>query len=390
MTASPDGRGDGGIERDRVVPRLEELLGKVVEHRKVRHAVIGAAAIDGSWEWCDAAGEANPDGTTMGPETPWFLASVTKLYIASIVLRLYEQGLVDLNAPIPVYLPNSLKTGVHVWEGVDRTAEVTVAHLLAHATGLPDSLVEHRKGEPGLVAEIEAGDVSFSLGDAVERVRSLKPHFAPSNLEGDAGQGAVFRYELSAIDADRRAGERTADRVLHRSLLFEPLGLRHTWFPGDEALGDVGRPATPWLNDWPLQDRPKALQSLGDLFGTTGDVLRFGRALFSRAGVQRQGHRRVDVQPIPSLRVPAQRSSHRIAGMAHRDRPRDDALRAVESHGPWTTPASTVGTHRINCVMAVVRAAPWTAARRHRRSSHKGRSPVPGDPVSAPRTRPMN
>jgi D-alanyl-D-alanine carboxypeptidase len=281
MTGGPEGRGDGGIERDRVVPRLEELLGKVVAHDKVRHAVIGAAAIDGSWEWCGATGEANPDGTAMGPETPWFLASLTKLYIASVVLRLYEQQLIDVDAPIPEYLPDSLKTGVHVWEGVDRTADIRVAHLLAHATGLPDSLVEHRKGELSLVAEIEAGDVAFTLEDAVERVRSLEPHFAPSNLDGDRVKVRYSdtNYQLLMLIAEQVSGQSVG--VLHRSLLFEPLGLRHTWFPGDEALGEVGRPATPWLSDWPLQDRPKALRSLGDLFGTTGDVLRFGRALFS-------------------------------------------------------------------------------------------------------------
>ena len=64
-------------------------------------------------------------------------------------------------------------------------------------------------------------------------------------------------------------------------MLFEPLGLRQTWFPGDQPLDEVGRPATSWVGEWPLQVRPRALRSLGDLFSTTRDVLSFGRALFS-------------------------------------------------------------------------------------------------------------
>jgi CubicO group peptidase (beta-lactamase class C family) len=269
------------VGQGRVVPRLEELLQKAVGYRKVRHAVIGAAAIDDSWQWVDAAGEANPDGTAMEADTPWFLASVTKLYIASVVLRLHEQGLVDLAAPIPEYLPGSLATGLHVRDGVDRTADISVTHLLAHATGLPDSLIEHRKGETGLVAEIEAGDLAFTLEEAVERIRSLRPHFAPSDL--DHGRPTVrysdTNYQLLMLIAERVSGQSIGE--LHRRLLFEPLGLQHTWFPGDEALADVGRPATPWLGDWPLRDRPNALRSLGDLFGTTANVLAFGRALFS-------------------------------------------------------------------------------------------------------------
>ena len=281
MAPIPDSRDDAGIERDRVVPRLEELLGRIVVHRKVRHAAIGAAAIDGSWEWCDAAGEANPDGTAMTADTPWFLASITKLYIATIVLRLYEQGLIDLAAPIPEYLPDALKIGLHVLGGVDRTSGITVTHLLAHATGLPDSLVEHRKGEPGLVAEIEAGDVAFTRVEAVGRIRSVKPHFAPSNLDGDRPKVRYSdtNYQLLMLIAEHVSGRSIGD--LDRSLLFEPLGLRCTWFPGDEAPGEAARPATPWLGDWPLQDRPRALRSIGDLYATTGDVLRFGRALFT-------------------------------------------------------------------------------------------------------------
>ena len=137
MPSTVGGDSGTGIERDRLLPRLKGLLTKVSSHRKVRHAVIGAAAIDGSWEWSDAAGEANPDGTPMGPETPWFLASVTKLYIASVVFRLHEQGRINLNAPIPEYLPDGLKDGLHVRDGVDRTSQITVTHLLAHGTGLP-------------------------------------------------------------------------------------------------------------------------------------------------------------------------------------------------------------------------------------------------------------
>ncbi len=279
----PDVSGEAGavVGLDEVAPRLEQLLQKSSSYRKVRHVVLGAGAIDGSWEWSDATGEANPDGAPMAPDTPWFLASVTKLYIASVVLRLHEQGLIDLGAPIPGYLPDGLKTGLHVRDGVDRTAEITVTHLLAHATGLPDSLVEHRKGERGLVTEIEAGDVAFTFEEAVERIRSLTPHFPPSDLTRDRPKlrYSDTNYQLLMVIAEQASGQSMGE--LHRKLLFAPLGLRHTWFPGDQPLGEAGQPATPWLGDWPLQDRPMALRSLGDLFSTTGDVLSFGRALFS-------------------------------------------------------------------------------------------------------------
>jgi CubicO group peptidase (beta-lactamase class C family) len=281
MTSTAGAGGVEGIERDRVVPRLESLMKKVSAHRTVRHVAMGATLLDGSWEWRDAVGEAGPDGAPMDPDTPWFLASVTKLFIASVVLRLHERGLVDLDAPIPEYLPDGLKRGMHVRDGVDRTADITVTHLLAHASGLPDSLTEHTRDGRGLVSEIEAGDVAFTFEEAVARIRSLTPHFPPSDLEGDRPKlrYSDTNYQLLMVIAEQVSGRTMAD--LHRSVLFEPLGLRHTWFPGSKAPAEVGPPATPWLGDWPLLDRPLALRSLGDLYSTTSDVLRFGRALFS-------------------------------------------------------------------------------------------------------------
>jgi CubicO group peptidase (beta-lactamase class C family) len=281
----PDASGEAVVivGSDEAVPRLERLLQKLSKDGKVRHVVLGGAAIDGSWEWSDAVGAANPDGTPMTTDTPWFLASVTKLYIAAVVLSLYEQGSIDLDAPIPEYLPAGLQTGLHVREGVDRTGEITVTHLLAHASGLPDLLVEHQKGEQSLVAEIEAGDVAFSFVEAVERVRSVPPHFPPSDLTGTRPKVRYSdtNYQLLMVIAEQASGLSMGE--LHRKLVFEPLGLRHTWFPGDQPPGEVGRPATPWLGDWPLEDRPMALRSLGDLFATTQDVLSFGRALFTGA-----------------------------------------------------------------------------------------------------------
>lgn len=281
MPAHPSSNADPGTMRDRVVPRLERLLAKVSSHRKVRHAIVGAAAIDGSWEWSAAAGEAGPEGTPMDAATPWFLASVTKLYIASVTLRLFEQGRLDLDAPISEYLPDGLRRGLHVRDGVDRTAEITVTHLLAHATGLPDSLVEHPKGGRSLVDQIQQADLAFSFEEAVGRIRGLDPHFAPSDLNGKRTRVRYSdtNYQLLMVIAEQVSGLTMG--TLHRRLLFEPLGLRHTWFPGDEPLDPAGRPAIPWLGDWPLQDRPLALRSIGDLYATTADVLRFGRALFT-------------------------------------------------------------------------------------------------------------
>jgi D-alanyl-D-alanine carboxypeptidase len=57
----------------------------------------------------------------MRPETPFFLASIDKLYTATIVLKLHERGRIRLDEPITTYLPPQLIGGLHRLNGVDYT-----------------------------------------------------------------------------------------------------------------------------------------------------------------------------------------------------------------------------------------------------------------------------
>jgi CubicO group peptidase (beta-lactamase class C family) len=221
----------------------------------------------------------------MRAATPWLLASITKLHIATVVLRLHERGVVDLDAPVSAYLPPELARGLHVLDGVDYTERITPTHLLGHLTGLPNALDERPRGGRSLLEEVlEDGDRAWSAEDAVARARDrLRPHFPPSDPQAARPR---IRYSdtnflLLMVIAEHLTGRSMG--ALYRELLFEPLGLAHTWFPGDEPLQPAGEPATVWLGDRPVVDRPLAMRSFGDLYGTVGDVLRFGRALFTGA-----------------------------------------------------------------------------------------------------------
>lgn len=272
-----------GADKRAVVDRMQRLLRGLAARRRVRHAVVGVASADGSWSWSGASGEATPSGVALRTDMAWFLASVTKLYIATVVLRLYERGLVDLDAPISVYLPGELSAGLHVLHGVDHSGQITPVHLLGHLSGLPDSLDERPPGGRSLVERfVEDGDCAWSLEEAIVLARDkLTPHFPPS--PPDAAKPRIrysdTNFQLLMVIAQRVSGR--SMQGLYRDLLFEPLGLSHTWLPGDQPGKPVDGPATVWFGDRPLVDRPLAMQSIGDLYSTIDDVLRFGCALFS-------------------------------------------------------------------------------------------------------------
>jgi CubicO group peptidase (beta-lactamase class C family) len=65
------------------------------------------------------------------PETLFHMASVTKPFVATCVMQLWEQGKVDLDAPVTKYLP-------YFRLNDPRYRSITVRQILSHSSGMPD------------------------------------------------------------------------------------------------------------------------------------------------------------------------------------------------------------------------------------------------------------
>ncbi len=69
------------------------LTGLVGDGKLIRNVVLYVAKGDGSWTWSGAAGIAHEDTQQpMTADTPIYIASVKKLYVAAAVMRLVERG----------------------------------------------------------------------------------------------------------------------------------------------------------------------------------------------------------------------------------------------------------------------------------------------------------
>ena len=271
--ASGSGTGSEAIRK-----RLEEFLQKLVAPKHIRHALLAVEKGDGSFRWVGAAGDAFPDGTPMRPDTPIWMASVTKLFIAAAVHKLHEEGALSLGDPMSAHLPPDLIEGIHRLGGVDYSEQITLRHLLGHFSGLPDFLEDRPKGEPSLIEQLLEQDASFAIQDVVHIVREkLVPLFPPQPLEGKRRR---IRYSDTNYQLLMAIMEAVTGRPTHqvfREMFYEPLGLRHTFHPG--TLGEAEpRPATTWIGDRPL-DSPETVRSARDLISTANDMLAFLRAL---------------------------------------------------------------------------------------------------------------
>lgn len=258
--------------------RLQALLRELVSRKEVKHAIMAVERGDGSLRWIGVAGDAYPDGTPMREDTPIWMASVTKLYIAAVVLKLHERGLLDLAERIATYLPPSLTRGIHRLEGTDYSEAITVRHLLTHSSGLPDFLEERPAGGKSLFDRIPEQDMAWTIEDAMALVReSLKPYFPPQPFDAKRQK---LRYSDTNFQLLIAIIEAVTGKSIHEAfdeLLYKPLGLERTYHP-DAAPEDAPKPATVWLADRPL-DIPLAMRSFGDLISTADEMLRFMKAL---------------------------------------------------------------------------------------------------------------
>jgi len=256
--------------------RLQQLLEGKVGRKHVQSVVVGVQPDEGDVT-STAAGTAWPDGTPMTVETPYYLASITKMYTATVVMKLADDELIDLSASIANYLNADLVAGIHVLDGVDHSSEVLVSQLVNQTSGLADYYGGKKKGGTSFLDDLLAGgDRALSLADIVGIVRELEPEFEPGARGGRKSHYSDTNYALLGAIVEEVTGTRLAR--LFSEMIFEPLGLEQT-FVFDHTKSQP-EPAAMFNRDQQI-DIPLAMSSFvpdGAIVATVEDSLRFLKA----------------------------------------------------------------------------------------------------------------
>ena len=124
-------------------PALRGLAAELDSLRRA-HAIPGLAVAvmrDGATVWAEGFGVADVDeGVPVAPDTPFWIASVTKTFIGLTFLHLAEDGVVDLDAPM-ASLPEFNEfcawlagTDLPFGHNLDCTGAITVRTLLTHTS----------------------------------------------------------------------------------------------------------------------------------------------------------------------------------------------------------------------------------------------------------------
>jgi D-alanyl-D-alanine carboxypeptidase len=204
------------------------VSGLVEKDKSVRNCVLSVMKGDGSFSWSGAAGIACQEGQVpMSKDTPIYIASITKLYTATAIMRLHEKGVLSLDDPMSKYLPEKLIQGIHVYEGKDYSQEITIKELLSHTSGIADYYTEKPKGGKSLFELfLEEPERSWTVVETIKRARVLEPNFAP----GTDASYSDTNFQLLGKVIEVITGKPL--HIIYENFFFRPLGLKHTWLTG--------------------------------------------------------------------------------------------------------------------------------------------------------------
>jgi D-alanyl-D-alanine carboxypeptidase len=213
---------------------MEHLVTDLVSSNKlVKNCVLYIAKGDGSFTWSGATGIANQAGRIpMTKDTPIYLASITKLYVATVIMILYEQGSVRLDDHISRYLPLELVQGLNVYQGHDYSQEITIEQLLSQTSGIPDYYDE--KGKDGkTLFEIFKNDQQrhWTVEDQVAWVRN---DLVSKSMPGQTASYSDTNYQLLGKIIEAITGK-SLQKVL-KEFLFFPLNLKRTWLTSEDDV----------------------------------------------------------------------------------------------------------------------------------------------------------
>jgi CubicO group peptidase (beta-lactamase class C family) len=236
---------------ERLTARLERRVR--TEQREKRLPSIAAAVLrDGELIWEAAVGVADVEaGLEATPNTQYRIGSITKTFTAAAIMQLRDAGKLDLEDRLDRHVDGAAHTP-------------TIRRLLSHASGLQ----RETQDDSWLTLRFAPPDELLETLAQAELVLPSGARFHYSNLA----------FALLGIVVERASGLPYQDYVRER--LFEPVGLTRVTFEPEPpaAKGYLAQPYADGVWDT-IGVETGAWASAGQLWGTAGDICRWGAFL---------------------------------------------------------------------------------------------------------------
>ncbi|MFI9171278.1 serine hydrolase domain-containing protein [Streptomyces lincolnensis] len=239
---------------------------------------VTVAVREGHRTWSTTAGVGNiRTGKPRSPHDRYRAGSVTKTFVATVLLQLEAEGRLSLDDSVDKWLPGLVRGNGH--DG----RKVTLRQLLNHTSGIFDVLADPGYRRTYMSAEgfFEHRYDRLKPEDLVAIAMSHEPFFKP----GASWRYSNTNYVLAALVIEKATGHAYGDEVRRR--IIKPLGLNATSVPdrrvtlprpSSRAYSKLGGPDTGPTYDV-TELNPGIAYGGGQMISSSADLTRFYSAL---------------------------------------------------------------------------------------------------------------
>lgn len=194
--------------------QCEKIMDGLCKRSKIHEAVAYIENGDGSISW--------NRGYNRSIDSPMLMASITKLFITTCILILWEKGMLSLDDKLSKYLDKSILDKLHIYKGKEYSYELTISDLLFQVSGLPDYFLE---GKEPFEKKVLKEDCCIDFDTMIAVAKSMKPNFEPRR------RGRSYYADLN-FDLLGKIIENITSLSLsqvYQNFIFTPLNLKSTY-----------------------------------------------------------------------------------------------------------------------------------------------------------------
>ncbi|WP_271765252.1 serine hydrolase domain-containing protein [Aquimarina algiphila] len=260
---------------------------------------------DGDVLASEAVGKRKREGNAIEITDQFRIASSTKLFVATIILQLEEEGKLRLNAPIYKHLNgmNDLQfEKFHLYQAFAFSKAITIKHLLSHRSGLADIFNDRQEAFFGKV--MATPNRQYRPEDMVNLYFEFELNKDAKFKPGEEWRYSDMNYVLLGFLIEKLDGKSLSQSI--RDRILNPLKMQDTYFEFYEKthsnngrihqyVGNTDFNAINTSFDW----------SGGGLVSTHQDLTIFIKALFNGKLMSYESlEKMIAVQPTKETELP--------------------------------------------------------------------------------------
>lgn len=240
---------------------LQDTLDTYVTAIPSIKGMSAAVYYPGQGIWQGVSGDSY-DGEPITPDMQLGIASNTKLFVSTVMLKLQEDNIISLDDSLHTWLPD--------YANVDHN--ITIRQLLNHTSGISDPIFV----SPWMDTIMQNPDRVFTPEEVLSWLTA--PFFAPGTSWGYSN----VNYILAGMIAENATGFHISELI--RNYILTPLNMDSTFYDVEEP--ESGTVAHRWYNTIDYNDTSRVgLNSAGgcagSIFSTSSEMVQWYHALLN-------------------------------------------------------------------------------------------------------------